>query len=236
MKSFLSSLLGPDLYVGLPDGTKQSLNKFLTPNAIFTIAAILLVASTFLPYWRMEMTAPQYPKGLSVDVYVNHLEGDMKEVDALNHYLGMPPLDAGGQLERSLALFAIVSLGLLLAASVFVHNQFAALLALPAIAYPFIFVADLWYILYTYGHSIDPQSALGGAIKPFTPPIIGAGKVGQFGTYASFETGFFLAVGAAIVVLIGLFFHRRAYKPVIDARKRVAAENAAAHNPTAVKA
>jgi hypothetical protein len=223
MKAFLKSLLGPDIQVELADGTRRPLNEYLLPNAIFSIAGLILIASTFLPYWRMQMTAPQYPKGLYVDVYVNHLEGDMREIDSLNHYLGMPPLNEGGQLERSLSLVAIVALGLILAASVFVHNQLAVLLALPVLAYPLIFLGDLWYILYSYGHSIDPQSALGGAIQPFTPPLVGAGKIGQFGTSSSLEVGFFLAVLAAVVVLIGLYFHRRAYKPVLEARKRAAA-------------
>ena len=222
VKNFFSSLFGPDIQVELADGTRRPLNEYLLPNAIFTIAALVLVASTFLPYWRMNMTAPQYPKGLYVNVYVNHLEGDMKEIDALNHYLGMPTLNQGGRLERSLSLAAIVALGLVLAASVFVHNRFAILLALPVIAYPFIFLADLWYILYTYGHSIDPQSALGSAIKPFTPPLVGIGKIGQFGTEASLQMGFYLAALAAIVVVIGLYFHRRAYKPVLEARKHAA--------------
>lgn len=226
MKNFIISLFGPDIQVELADGSRRPLNQFMIPNAIFTIAALILVASTFLPYWRMEMTAPQYPKGLSVDVYVNRLEGDMREIDALNHYLGMPPLDEGGQLERSLSLIAIVSIGLILAASVFVHNQFALVLALPMLAYPFIFLADLWYILYSYGHAIDPTSALGGAIKPFTPPLVGEGKIGQFGTYSSLEMGFYLAILAVVVVLIGLYFHRRAYKPVVEARKRAAMQTA----------
>ncbi len=220
MKSFFASLLGPNIHVELADGTRRPLNDYLIPNAIFSIAGLILIASTFLPYWRMDMTAPQYPKGLYVNVFVNRLEGDMKEVDALNHYLGMPPLDMGGQLERSLSLFAILSIGLILTASVFVHNRLAVLLALPMLAYPLIFLADLWYILYTYGHSIDPQSALGGAIKPFTPPLVGEGGIGQFGTYSSLEVGFGLAVMAAIVTLIGLYFHRRAYKPVLEAKKR----------------
>ncbi|TAH48888.1 MAG: cytochrome C [Chloroflexota bacterium] len=220
MKSFFASLLGPNIHVELADGTRRPLNDYLIPNAIFSIAGLILIASTFLPYWRMDMTAPQYPKGLYVNVFVNRLEGDMKEVDALNHYLGMPPLDMGGQLERSLSLFAILSIGLILTASVFVHNRLAVLLALPMLAYPLIFLADLWYILYTYGHSIDPQSALGGAIKPFTPPLVGEGGIGQFGTYSSLEVGFWLAVMAAIVTLIGLYFHRRAYKPVLEAKKR----------------
>lgn len=221
MKNFLASLLGPNIQVELADGTKRPLNEYMLPNAIFTIAALILMASTFLPYWSMTMTAPQYPKGLRVNVYVNHLEGDMREIDELNHYLGMLPLDAGGKLERTFALVAIVALGLVLAASVFVHNQFAALLALPVIAYPLLFIADLWYTLYVFGHSIDPTSALGGAIKPFTPPLIGVGKVGQFGTIAAFQPGFFITLLAVVVVIIGLYFHRRAYKPVLDATKMV---------------
>ncbi len=233
MKPLFSSILGPDLRVELPDGSKRALNDYMLPNAIFAIAAILLVASTFFPYWKMMMTAPQYPKGLYVNVFVDHLEGDMREIDSLNHYLGMAPLNSGGQLERSVSLIAILAIGLLLAASVFVHSKWAALLALPALLYPFLFVADLWWILYQFGHSIDPKSALGGAIQPFTPPIVGVGKVGQFGTIATFEMGFFLACLAAVVVLIGLYFHRRVYKPVLEARRRVEAKKA---NPTAVKA
>lgn len=236
MKSFLASIFGPDLYVVLPDDSQRALNNFLFPNAIFTIAALLLVASTFMPYWSMTMTAPQYPKGLRVHVYVNHLEGDMKEIDSLNHYLGMAPLDSGGQFERSISLASILAIGFLLAASVFVHSKWAILFVLPVILYPLIFVADLYYILYQFGHSIDPKSALGGAIQPFTPPVIGIGKVGQFGTIANFEIGFYLALLAVLVSLIGLYFHRRAYKPVADARKKMLEQKTVETKSAAVKA
>lgn len=213
--------LDPDVKVLLPDGSTRQLSDYLVPSALLMLAALLLMISMFLPYWSMKMTAPQYPKGLRVNVYVNHLEGDMREIDELNHYLGMPELDKGGQLERSISFLAITVFGLLLIAGVFVHNQWAAIIALPVIAYPLVFVADLFYILYQYGHSIDPKSALGGAIKPFTPPLIGEGKVGQFGTIASFEIGFYFVLASVVVVLIGLWFHRAAYKPLAEARKRV---------------
>lgn len=194
---------------------------YLLPSALLMLAALLLMISMFLPYWRMKMTAPQYPKGLRVEVYVNHLEGDMREIDELNHYLGMLPLDSGGQFERSISIFSIVMLGLLLIAGVFVHNQWAGVIALPVLGFPLVFIADLFYILYSFGHSVDPNSALGGAIEPFTPPVFGEGKVGQFGTIANFEIGFYLALAAVVVVLIGLWFHRAAYKPIVEARKKI---------------
>lgn len=220
-------ILDPGVKVVLPDGSTRRLTDYLLPSALLMLAATLLMLSIFLPYWRMTMHAPQYPKGLTVDVYVNRLEGDVSEIDELNHYLGMPQLDEGGRLERSISIFAVVAFGLLLMASVFIHNQWAGVLALPIIGYPLVFIADLWWILYQYGHSIDPESALGGAIDPFTPPIWGDGKVGQFGTVASFEIGFYLAIAAVVVVLIGLWFHRAAYKPIVDARQKMAATHEA---------
>lgn len=218
--------LDPDVKVLLPDGSARRLTDYLVPSAILMLAALALMVSMFLPYWRMALTAPQYPKGLRVDVYVNHLDGDVSEIDALNHYLGMPKLDEGGRLERSISIIAIVVQGLLLIAAVFVHNRWVAVLALPALAFPFMFLADLWYILYTYGHSIDPKSALGGAIDPFTPPLFGAGQIGQFGTVASPGPGLILAFAAAGIVLVGLWFHRAAYKPIVDARKKAKASAA----------
>lgn len=222
MKSNMSKK--SDVHVVLPDGSIHPLRDYLVPTAILMLAALILMVSMFLPYWSMKMFAPQYPKGLTVDVYVNHLEGDVKEIDALNHYLGMPPLDEGGRFERSISLIAITVLGLLLIASVFVGNHWAGVLAIPALVYPLVFVADLWLILYRYGHSIDPESALGGAIDPFTPKLVGVGAIGQFKTIASFEIGFYLALLAALVVLVGLYFHRAAYKPIVEARKRIMAE------------
>ena len=216
--------LDSDVKVILPDGSTHQLSDYLLPTAVLMLSALLLMTSIFLPYWSMKLVAPQYPKGLTVDVYINHLEGDVKEVDALNHYLGMPKLDEGGQLERSISMIAIVTIGLLLIGAVFIHNQWAALLALPVIAFPIIFLADLYLILYRYGHSIDPKSALGGAIDPFTPKIIGVGNIGQFSTVSSLGPGLYLAFAAGIVVVIGLWLHRAAYRPLVEARKKMSAE------------
>ncbi len=218
IRSILS--LDSDIRVLLPDGSTRPFSTYLLPTMLLMLASLVLIVSIFVPYWSMTLKAPQYPKGLKVDVYVNRLAGDMHEIDELNHYLGMPELDEGGQLERSISVYAIVILGLLLIAGVFVHNQWAAILALPALGYPIIFLADLWFILYQYGHSIDPKSPLGRAIKPFTPPLIGEGKVGQFATVAQFEIGFFLVVLSVLIVLVALWFHRAAYKPLAEARKR----------------
>lgn len=211
----------PDVKVVRPDGTSVSLATFLLPTAIFMLAALALMASMMLPYWQMKLTAPQYPKGLYTRVYVNHLEGDVSEIDELNHYLGMPKLDQGGQFERSVSVLALAVIGLLMLGTTFVHNRWAGVFVIPALLWPLAFLGDLALILYQYGHSIDPKSALGGAIKPFTPPIFGTGTIGQFGTIAEAGPGLILAVIASGLIFVGLWFHRKAYKPIVDARKKV---------------
>ncbi|NJN82437.1 MAG: cytochrome C, partial [Caldilineaceae bacterium] len=69
----------------------------------------------------------------------------MAEIDGLNHYIGMRPLDEAASFERSISIIGIVAVVLLVLASVFVHTKWVVLLALPALLFPIIFLLDLQY-------------------------------------------------------------------------------------------
>ena len=86
---------------------------FRLPNVLLGAAAVLLLVSMFLPYWKMTLNAPQYPSGLSVEVFVNRMTGDVAEIDGLNHYIGMRPLGEAAQLERAVSMVAVAFLVLL---------------------------------------------------------------------------------------------------------------------------
>ena len=190
--------------------------RFRLPIIFFLIAALLLIASIFFPYWKMTLQAPQYPKGLSITAYINKLTGDVRELDGLNHYIGMRPLAEAAQLERSLSIAAVSVLSLLLVAAIFIHSKYTVLLALPAILYPFIFLGDMYFWLRNFGLNLDPTAPFSNSIKPFVPPILGVGKLAQFVTIAQVQSGFYLALMASISILIGLYFQRQAYKPLVD--------------------
>ena len=181
---------------------------------LLMVAATLLVASIFLPYWRMRLNAPQYPKGLYVTVYVNHMTGDIREIDGLNHYIGMAPLESAAQIERSLSPIALTAIGLMIISLAFIHSKWAILLALPAISFPFVFLADMWVWLWYYGNHLDPTAALSSAIKPFTPNILGTGHVGQFSTTAWLLPGWYLALLAAVLTCVALYLRRQAQMAV----------------------
>jgi len=189
--------------------------RFLLPTVLLGLAGLFMLVSVFLPYWRLTLNAPQYPDGLVVKTYVNHLTGDVREIDGLNHYIGMRPLGDAAQLERSLSIYVLVVFALLVIGAIFIHNRKAAYLALPAAAFPAVFIGDLYFWLRDFGTNLDPTAPI--TVDPFVPPILGEGKVGQFSTTAMFEAGFFLAAIGTILILAGLYYHRRAYKPLVEA-------------------
>jgi copper chaperone NosL len=213
MTTSLKKIIGPRV----PEEIEASDRlRYRLPNIFFLMAVGLLIASVFLPYWKMTLQAPQYPKGLSVQAYIYKLTGDVREIDGLNHYIGMRPLAEAAQLERSLSIFAVTVLSLLTIAAIFIHTKYTVLLALPAILYPFIFLGDMYFWLRNFGLNLDPAAPLSSAIKPFIPPLLGTGKLAQFVTITQVQSGFYLAVLASVCIIIGLYFHRKAYKPLVD--------------------
>ena len=216
MSTSIDKIIGPRT----PEETlAEDRLRYRLPTIFFLLAVLLLIASIFLPYWKMTLEAPQYPKGLSIQAYIYKLTGDVSEIDGLNHYIGMRPLAEAAQLERSLSIAAVGVLSLLIIASIFIHTKYVVILALPALFYPFIFLGDMYFWLRNFGLNLDPTAPLSSAIKPFIPPILGVGMLAQFRTIAEVQIGFYLALLASICILIGLYFHRRAYKPLIDSQE-----------------
>lgn len=193
-------------------------SRYLMPTVLFLAAAGLLLISIFLPYWELTLHAPQYPKGLTVVAYLNHVDGDVSEIDGLNHYIGMRPLNEAAPFERSISIIGVLVLALLVLAAVFVHSRWAALPALPAMLFPLIFLIDLQYWLANFGQNLDPTAPLSSSVKPFVPPVLGIGRIAQFSTEAVPGTGLWLSILASILILVGLYFHRRAYKPLVEAQ------------------
>ncbi len=189
--------------------------RFLIPSLVLVAAAVLLFISIFLPYWKITLIAPQYPQGLAATMYVNRLTGDVQEIDGLNHYIGMKPLGEAAVLERTLSIFIIIGLALLIAGAVYVHSPFALFLCIPAVLYPAFFLGDLYFWMRSFGMNLDKRAPLSGAIKPFVPPLLGEGKIAQFATVATWEVGLYMSIAASVLILVGLYFHRRAYKPLL---------------------
>lgn len=220
---------------------KQTLpcNGEVLNKAMLLLASLLILGSIFLPYWRIEIIAPQYPKGLYVYVHVTGARGDVREVDGLNHYIGMRPLDEASPFERKIAVpgLSLVALAMGLAAFARRPRWFSWLLIAPAIAVLVVFPADLFFWLREFGLNLDPKAPLSAMVKPFVPPILGPGKIAQFGVESYPTLGYFAVLVASVLGVIAqrrrtLCERHRAQRPT---REEPAAEPATAR-PTVAAA
>ena len=212
MASLVDRILGPR--VDPSDASKHSI-RYGAPGFLLLVARILLLVSLFLPYWHMELQAPQYPDGLHMTAHLNSLTGDVAEIDGLNHYIGMRSLYEAAQIERNVGVFVMIAFVVMLELAAFVHTRWAALLVAPVVFFPAVFLLDLHLWMKHFGLNLDPEAPLSNAVKPFIPTAMGRGGIGQFVTIATPGVGLILACVASVVLVLALFFHRRAYLSLI---------------------
>jgi copper chaperone NosL len=167
--------------------------------ALSIAAVVLLLASLKFPYWRVTLKAPQYPQGLHVSIFLNKVEGDTSEVNLLNHYIGMKKLEMAAKFERNIAIYGLAFISLFTLLFVFSGRKSMSLFALPALFFPIVFIADLFFWLYTFGHRLDPHAPI--KFTPFTPRLIGEGIIGQFAMVGAIGLGFYLVIASFILVL-----------------------------------
>ncbi|MDQ7013492.1 MAG: cytochrome C [Planctomycetota bacterium] len=218
--SLIDRVIGPR--VDPAERSRHTL-RYGTPGFLLLCARVLLLVSLFLPYWNMELHAPQYPDNLNLTAYMNHLSGDVAEINGLNHYIGMRPLEEAAQFERSVGVYVMIGLVVLLELASFIHSRWAVLLVLPVMLFPGVFLLDLYLWMSHFGMNLDPDAPLSSAIEPFVPPILGTGTIGQFKTVATPGIGLWLGTAASVILVIALFFHRRAYRPLSRSSSATAA-------------
>ncbi|HET8944621.1 MAG TPA: cytochrome C [Dehalococcoidia bacterium] len=170
------------------------------------VASALLVGALFVPLWSMELVAPQYPEGLVMYAYGDHFEGDpdsyyddVREINGLNHYIGMKPIEKVTEMDLFIpGVIATIIAALAVSFIAWKRGWFRIAMIAGFWFMPIFFIADLQYWLYNYGHTMDESSALD--IESFTPKVWGTTKVLNFHSETGFEIGFYLMVGAALII------------------------------------
>lgn len=138
------------------------------------IAALLLVSAFFLPLWSIELWAPQYPEGLYMTIWANKITGDVRNINILNHYIGMHPIEQDSFAEFRyfpIVIGGLVATGLLSAAlnKRFLMRAWVLLLLIAAAAGAY----DFWQWEYKFGHDLSPDAPIKVEGMAYQPPFIG---------------------------------------------------------------
>ena len=169
----------------------------------FVLALLIpLGIAAFAPLWTLKMAAPQYPAGLELRIYPYTVEGDIQEVNTLNHYIGMSPIDRAALSDLDWLPFAIGAAGLLILRVAAIGDLRALVDLVALFTYFGVFsMARFAYTLYVFGHNLKPDAPF--SVEPFTPVVLGTGQVANF-TITSLPATGALALSVVGVALLGV--------------------------------
>jgi hypothetical protein len=146
-------------------------------------------------------------------VYPTRIVGDLAEINALNHYIGMTPITDDFFFELRFLRPALLGLAgvATLAALVRTARWIAWLPLAGMVALAAAGLGVMHYRLWQFGHQLDPQAPI--TIDPFTPPMVGLNQIAQFASYSYFSWGFYLPVAAGVLVALVIAADRRRTAP-----------------------
>jgi hypothetical protein len=185
-------------------------------RALLLVAALALVPTYLAPLWNLTMFAPQYQEGLRLDIYSYKLEGgnkgqDVKEINVLNHYIGMRDLAAEDFTEFKWMPFVIGALALVMVRAA-VFGKMANLVDVLAI-FGYFGAFSLWsfaYKLYRYGHDLAPTAAV--KVPPFMPPVFGRAQLANFEVYSYPAFASYAILASAVALLAAGAVAYRAFR------------------------
>lgn len=182
-----------------------------TSQILIALGSLLLIASYFLPIWRIDLWAPQYPEGLSMQIWLNKLSGQVEIINGLNHYIGMAHIKEEMFPEFKIMPYlvaGIIVLGLITAIS---RNRkmLIAFLGILLFAAAAAFY-DFWSWGYQYGHNLADDAAIKVPGMSYQPPLIGYKELLNFGAYSIPASGGWLFALLGVIV-IGVLFYETKY-------------------------
>jgi hypothetical protein len=166
----------------------------------------------------MTLYSNQFLEGLSLDIYSYKLEGvktpnrdDLKEINALNHYIGMRPLKEEDFTEFKWIPFVIGGT-ILLALRAVVIGKMDKLIDL-FVMFSYFGLFSMWsfyHKLYLYGHELDPTAAV--RVPPFTPPMFGHQTMANFEVYSFPSLGSYFMALVPLLLLAAVWLSRKTWK------------------------
>jgi len=166
---------------------------------LLLVCALALVSTLFVPIWRIDLDAPQYPEGLSLLIFSNKLGGNVDIVNGLNHYIGMKTLHTNDFIEFTVLPYLLGFFALaFLAISIIANRKLLNILLVLFVSFGVLAMFDFWRWEYNYGHNLNPDAAIIVPGMSYQPPLIGFKQLLNFGAYSV------PAVGGWLIVLAGL--------------------------------
>jgi copper chaperone NosL len=168
---------------------------------LLVICGIAIATTAFLPFWKIDLWAPQYPEGLGLKIWTDHIGGDVEVINGLNHYIGMRTLHTNDFWEFSILNYIIYALaGLAILVALFRKKALFFAYYILFMIFAVLALYDFWRWEYDYGHNLDPTAPIQVPGMAYQPPLIGYKQLLNFGAYSMPDTGGWIFISCGIIL------------------------------------
>jgi len=166
------------------------------------LCAIALLLVLFIPIWRIDLDAPQYPEGLHLNISANGISGNVDIINGLNHYIGMKTLHNSDFIEFTILPYIIALYAFLFIAIAIVNRRKLLNTGfLLFVLFGIIAMIDFWRWEYNYGHNLNPDAAIIVPGMYYQPPLIGFKQLLNFGAFSIPDIGGWIFIGVGAILL-----------------------------------
>ena len=170
----------------------------VTSRILVAFASGALIAVFFLPAWRIDLFAPQYPEGLTMNIWINGFTGDVDIINGLNHYIGMKHITVDMFPEFKYLPYVVGFFMLLgMAVSISGNRKFLLLYLGLTVLGGALAMYDFYQWGYDYGHNLDPTAPIQVPGFSYQPPLFGHKRLLNFDAYSFPDVGGWIVIGAA---------------------------------------
>jgi len=151
---------------------------------LLVVGGLLLLLLFVLPLWRISLIAPQYPHGVHMFIYINKIggaePGTLQNVNILNHYIGMKPIEPDSIPELKFLPFVVIGLCVMSLLTALINKKYMYVFWVVLFGITLLLgLYDFYLWEYDYGHDLDPKAPM-KFDESFQPPLIGTKTIINF--------------------------------------------------------
>jgi copper chaperone NosL len=172
----------------------------IVSRILVAFASGALIAVFFLPAWRIDLFAPQYPEGLTMNIWIHGLSGDVDIINGLNHYIGMKHITEDMFPEFTYLPYVVgffMILGMVVAITG--NRKFLFAYLVLTVIGGALAIYDFYQWSYDYGHNLDPMAPIQVPGLSYQPPLFGHKRLLNFDAYSFPHVGGWIVIGAGLL-------------------------------------
>lgn len=189
------------------------------------LGSLLLLGLFKFPLWNIMLGAPQYPDPLGMNIYITGIQGeeefDIKNIDGLNHYIGMKKIPKPEQMWEfrifplvvgGMAILGVV-IGLLgLFGKISYHWFLGWFLVMSILGIMGMYDFNNW--LTEYGTDLEPNAIMkmvnpDGTPMTYKPPLFGHQRMLNFDVDSYPHIGAYMLFTGMLLTLTAFFIGKK---------------------------